>query len=126
MNSLPAHSFDFTESGPRFKEIRLSLGIKQREITQVTGIHAGNLSRFEKGEKVLQTSKVLALFRAIGCEVLAIQRIVVMPPVKLTKGELADMERYAQLTCGSETRDVNNENVDLRQPLGKLASGTVD
>ena len=123
MEKFPAISFDLKDAGPKFREIRLSLGIKQREVKEVTGVHSGNLSRFEKGEKVLPTTRVISLFRSLGCEVTTIQRMVVMPPEKLSAEEMQAMEEYADLTRGSKERDVNNENVALRDQLDRLASG---
>lgn len=58
------------ESGEKIKAARKARGISQVKLSEITGINLGFLRNLEHGEKNLNTSKMLTVYRlcnAMGC-----------------------------------------------------------
>lgn len=56
-----------TSIGKRIKQRRKELGLTQAMIQQQTGISAGNLSDFERGDKLPSALSLLRLSEALNC-----------------------------------------------------------
>ena len=63
---------NITELGSRFREVRLTRELTQRDVAERAGLHPSTVSDFERGVlRELGLTKSIALLEAVGLELVA-------------------------------------------------------